>query len=69
MNIKITTSRVKAFIHCSLTGTALSWYIRLNDTYEPDWSALVKTFEKQVFLKRTLIVLKLMKLLHSLKRQ
>ena len=22
-----------AFIKCSLTGTALSWYIRLNDTY------------------------------------
>ena len=26
-----------AFIQCSLTGTALSWYIRLNDTYKQDW--------------------------------
>ena len=25
-----------AFIQCSLTGTALSWYIRLNDTYKQD---------------------------------
>ena len=26
-------ARCMAFIQCSLTGTALSWYIRLNDTY------------------------------------
>ena len=26
-------ARCLAFIQCSLTGTALSWYIRLNDTY------------------------------------
>ena len=37
-----------AFIQCSLTGTALSWYIRLNDTYKQDWSAFVRAFKKQV---------------------
>ena len=38
-----------AFIQCSLTGTALScWYIRLNDTYKQDWSALVQTFKEQI---------------------
>ena len=36
-----------AFIQCSLTGTALSWYIRLNDTYEQDWHAFVQAFKKQ----------------------
>ena len=29
-------ARRMAFIQCSLTGTALSWYIRLNDTYKQD---------------------------------
>ena len=36
-----------AFIKCSLTGTALSWYIRLNDTYKQDWHAFVQAFKKQ----------------------
>ena len=36
-----------AFIQCSLTGTALSWYIRLNDTYKQDWHAFVQAFKKQ----------------------
>ena len=36
-----------AFIQCSLTGTALSWYIRLNNTYKHDWHAFVQTFKKQ----------------------
>ena len=36
-----------AFIHCKLTGTALSWYIRLNDTYKQDWHAFVQAFKKQ----------------------
>ena len=35
-----------AFIQCSLTGTALSWYIRLNDTYKQDWHAFVQAFKK-----------------------
>ena len=35
------------FIQCSLRGTALSWYIRLNDTYKHDWHAFVQAFEKQ----------------------
>ena len=36
-----------AFIQCSLTGTALSWYIRPNDTYKRDWHAFVQAFKKQ----------------------
>ena len=36
-----------ACIQCSLTGTALSWYIRLNDTYNQDWSAFLQAFKKQ----------------------
>ena len=36
-----------AFIQSSLTGTALSWYIRLNDTYKQDWHAFVQAFKKQ----------------------
>ena len=40
-------ARRMAFIQCSLTGTALSWYIRLNDTYKQDWHAFVPAFEKQ----------------------
>ena len=40
-------ARRMAFIQCSLTGTALSWYIRLNDTYKKDWHAFVQAFKKQ----------------------
>ena len=40
-------ARRMAFIQSSLTGTALSWYIRLNDTYKNDWHAFVQTFKKQ----------------------
>ena len=36
-----------AFIQCSLTGTALSWYIRLNDTYKQDWHAFIQAFKKE----------------------
>ena len=36
-----------AFIQCSLTGTALSWYIHLNDSYKQNWHAFVQAFEKQ----------------------
>ena len=36
-----------AFIQCSLTDTALSWYIRLNDTYKQDWHAFVQAFKIQ----------------------
>ena len=40
-------ARRMGFIQCSLTGTALSWYIRLNDTYKHDWHAFVQAFKKQ----------------------
>ena len=36
-----------AFIQCSLPGKALSWHIRLNDTYKQDWYAFVQAFKKQ----------------------
>ena len=42
-------ARRMAFIHCSPSGTALSWYIRLNNTYKQDWSAFVQTFKKTIF--------------------
>ena len=49
-----------AFIQCSLTGTALSWYIRSNDTYKQDWHAFVQALKKNNSLhKRTLTMLKL----------
>ena len=40
-------ARRMAFVQCSLPGTALSWYIRLNDTYKHDWHAFVQAFKKQ----------------------
>ena len=33
---KVWQARGMTLIQCSLTGTALSWYIRLNDTYIQD---------------------------------
>ena len=36
-----------AFIQCSLSGTALSMYIRLNDTDKKDLHAFVQAFKKQ----------------------
>ena len=40
-------ARRMASIQCSLTGTAHSWYIRLNDTYKQGWHAFVQAFKKQ----------------------
>ena len=41
-------ARRMAFIQCSLTGTAVSWYISLNDTYKKqDWHAFVQAFKNQ----------------------
>ena len=37
-----------AFIQCSLSGTALSWYIRLHDTYKQDWHAFEQALEKTI---------------------
>ena len=44
---KIWHARRMAFIQCSLTGTALSCYICLNDTYKQNWHAFVQAFKKQ----------------------
>ena len=41
-----------AFIQCSLTGTALSWYIRLNVTYKQDWHAFVKALKKTILFSK-----------------
>ena len=48
-----------AFIQCSLTGTAFSWYIRLNDIYKQGWHAFVNAFKKQFSSQKTLTMLKL----------
>ena len=52
-------ARLMALLQSSLTGKALSWYIRLNDTYKQDWSAFVQDFKKKFFLKRMLTMHKL----------
>ena len=44
---KFCHARRMVFIQCSLTGTALSWYIRLNDAYKHDWHAFIQAFKKQ----------------------
>ena len=44
---KFWRARRMAFVQCFLTGTALSWYIRLNDTYKQDWHAFGRAFKKQ----------------------
>ena len=41
-----------AFIQCSLTGTALGWYIRLSDTYKQDWHAFVQAFKEQFYSQK-----------------
>ena len=53
---KFWQARLMAFIQCSLTGTALSWYIRLNDTYT---SLLYKPLKNNFHHKKTLIMHKL----------
>ena len=45
---KFQHARRLAFIQCPLTGTVLSWYICLNDTYKQDWNAFVQAFKKQI---------------------
>ena len=48
-------ARRMAFIHSSSTGTALSWYIRLSDTYKQDWSAFVQAFKKTILFPKECI--------------
>ena len=42
-------ARRMALIQCSLTGTALDWYIYLHDTYKQEWNSLVQLFKKNIF--------------------
>ena len=44
---KFWNARRITFIQCSLIGAALSWYLRLNDTYKQDCHAFVQAFKKQ----------------------
>ena len=46
------------FIQCPLTGTALSWSIRLNDTYKQDWHAFVQAFKHNSHPRKMLTMLK-----------
>ena len=64
---KFWNARWLAFIHCTLTGTDLSWYIRLNDTYKHVWHAFVEAFKKQFSSQRMLTTPKLMPLILSKK--
>ena len=41
-----------AFIQCSLTDTALSWYIRLNDANKQDCHAFVQAFKNNSPLRK-----------------
>ena len=52
-------ARRMAFTQCSLTGTVLSWYIRLNDSYKKDWHAFVQAFKKNSLHKKMLNMPKL----------
>ena len=41
-----------AFIQCSLSGTALRWYIGHQDTHKQDLSAFVQAFMKRFSSQR-----------------
>ena len=41
-----------------LPGTALSWYISLNDTYKQDWHTVVQAYKNQFSSHKTLTLLK-----------
>ena len=57
--LKFWHARIMVFIQCSLTGTALSWYIRSNDTNKQDWLVFVQAFKSYSHHRKTLTVLKL----------
>ena len=42
-----------ALFQCSLTGTALDWYIDLHDTYKQEWNSFVQLFKKQFSSQKT----------------
>ena len=42
-----------------LKGTALSWYIRSNDTYKQDWHAFVQAYKKQFSSQKKHTMLKM----------
>ena len=42
-----------AYIECSLSGIALSWFLRLHESYKNDWSAFVSAFKKQCSSQNT----------------
>ena len=56
---KLWHARRMAFLQCSLTGTALSWHIRLNYTYKQDWNAFVQVLKNNFHHRKTLIMHKL----------
>ena len=45
-------------MQCSLNGTTLSWYNRLNDTFKQDWQAFVQAFKNNSPHRKTLTLLK-----------
>ena len=49
-------ARRMALIQCSLTGTALDWYINLHDTYKEEWNSFVQLFKKQFSSQKNCIL-------------
>ena len=45
-------ARRMAFIQCFLTGTALSWCIRLNDTYKTRLASFCTSFQKTILFSK-----------------
>ena len=42
-----------ALIQCSITGTALDWYVILHDTYKQEWNSFIQLFKKQFSSQKT----------------
>ena len=42
-----------ALIQCSLTGTALDWYMNLHDTYKQERNSFIQLFKKQFLSQKT----------------
>ena len=40
-----------AIIQCSLTWTALHWYINLRDTYKKEWNSIIQLIKNNSPLK------------------
>ena len=46
----------KAYSLSSLSGVALSWLLRLHESYRIDWSAFVSAFEENFFSLKSFVL-------------